>query len=46
MGCSASPWLALDADTVQGLVNHIYPGCEYAVEHGDGFHASVRLYTL
>ena len=41
MGCSASPWLNLDVDTVQGYVNLVYTGHEYTVEHGDGFHASV-----
>ena len=42
MGCSTSPWLNLDVDAVQGHVNVVYPGHEYAVEHGDGFCTSVR----
>ena len=45
MGCSATPWLKLDVDTVQGHVNIVYTGHEYAVEHGDGFHTSVRPHT-
>ena len=43
MGCSASPWSNLDADTVQGHVNFIYSGHDYAVEHGNAFHSSVSL---
>ena len=46
MGCSASPWLNLDVDTVQEYVNIVYTGYDYAVEHGDGFHSSVRPRTL
>lgn len=45
MGCSPSPWENLEVDTVQGYVNFVYPGHEHAVEHGDGFHASVRPRT-
>ena len=41
MGCSALPWLKLNADTIQGHVNTVYSGHDYAVERGDGFHASV-----
>ena len=46
MGCSASPWLNLDVDTIQGHVNVIYVGHEYTVGHGDGFYTSVRPRTL
>ena len=46
MGCSASPWLNLDVDTVQEYVNIVYTGYNYAVEHGDGFHSSLRPRTL
>ena len=46
IGCSASPWLNLDVDTIQDYVNIVYTGYDYAVEHGDGFHSSVRLHTL
>ena len=46
IGCSASPWLNLDLDTIQDYVNIIYTGYDYAVEHGDGFHSSVRPHTL
>jgi len=45
MGYSTSPWLKLDADTVQGHINVVYAGYEYAVEHGDGFHTSVHPHT-
>ena len=41
MGCSASPLLNLDADTIQGHVNFVYSGHDYAVEHGNAFHSLV-----
>jgi len=46
MGCSTSPWSSLDVDTIQGCVNFIYSGYDYAVEHGDAFHSSVSPYVL
>jgi hypothetical protein len=46
MGCSSSPWSKLDIDTIQGHVNVVYAGQEYAVEHGDGFHVSVCPHTI
>lgn len=45
MGCSTSPWSKLGADTVQGHVNSIYPGYDYAVEHGGAFHNAVSSHT-
>ena len=41
MGYSVSPWSKLDVNTIQGHVNVVYAGYEYAIERGDGFHASV-----
>lgn len=46
IGCSVSPWLNLDVNTVQDYVNIIYMGYDYAIEHGDGFHSLVRPHTL
>ena len=46
MGCSGSPWSNLDVDTIQDYVNFVYTGYDYAVEHGDGFHSTVRPHTL
>ena len=45
MGCSTTPWLKLDVDTVQGHVNIVYAGHDYTVENSDGFHTSVRPHT-
>ena len=45
MGCSTLPWSKLSADIVQGHVNSVYPGYDYAVERGGAFHTVVSSCT-